>query len=237
MDHVDVDPKGIARRVAQAYGISRQAANRHLDALVDAGILDQAGQTRAREYALRRTSTVSRELRVTPVLSATRVWDEHVGPILAGDRPLVRDTCRGLFKELVDNAVAHAGASWISFEVMTTARQIDVNVRDDGRGIFAALAETLPAASAGDAATEFARRASARSMESPSARLVLLARSTEAFSIASSGVACTFDASDDSWSVIDDETAGLGTSISFRLKRIASRARADAVLMQPSSRR
>jgi hypothetical protein len=160
-----------------------------------------------------------------------------VGPILSGDRAIVRETGKGLFKELVDDAIARGGASWISFEVMTTARQVDVAVRDDARGIFDALMETLPAATARDAATEFVRRANYRSMEWPAARLVLLARSTEGFSIASSGVVCEFDVAQDAWSVRDDETALAETSVSFRLRRVASRARADQTLMDRTAHR
>jgi hypothetical protein len=83
LDHVGMDPSGIARRVAVAYGISRQAANCHLDALVGAGFLDQSGRTRARAYGLRRTALLTRELRVTPVLNARRVWEDHIEPVLS----------------------------------------------------------------------------------------------------------------------------------------------------------
>ncbi len=220
MDHVDDDPKGIARRVAQAYGISRQAANRHLDALVDAGVLDQAGYTRARAYALRRVSAVSREFRVTPVLNANRVWEEHAVPVLAGDRAMLRESCRGIFKELVDNALVHADASWISFELATTARQIDLAVSDDGRGIFVTLAETFGTATPRDAADELVRRA--RALPTPS-RLLLLARSSEAFSIASAGIMCEFDAVGDAWTIREDSSIGAGTTVACRLKRASAR--------------
>ncbi|MCI0452440.1 MAG: hypothetical protein L0Z51_08620 [Candidatus Latescibacteria bacterium] len=220
LDHVDADPKGIARRVAQAYGISRQAANRHLDALVQTGLLDEAGHTRARAYMLRRTSAFSREFRVTPVLSAVRVWNEHGAPVLAGDRAALREACRGIFKELLDNAVEHAGASWITFELATTAREIDFVVADDGRGAFVSLAEKLRVSTPREAAEEFARLAGARSMESPAIKLMLLARSTERFALLSSGVACEFDAAGDLWSVREAETVRAGTWVTCRLRRV-----------------
>ncbi|HXV13282.1 MAG TPA: hypothetical protein VEC56_03660 [Candidatus Krumholzibacteria bacterium] len=219
LDHVDGDPRGIARRVAQAYGISRQAANRHLDALVQTGLLDEAGHTRARSYALRRTSAVSREFRVTPVLGAERVWSEHAAPVLAGDRAALRDACRAVFKELLENAVAHAGASWITFELATTAREVDLTVSDDGRGVFVSLAEKLRVATPREAVEEFARLARMRSMESPAVKLMLLARGTERFTLASSGVSCEFDAARDLWSVREDEATRAGTSASCRFRR------------------
>jgi hypothetical protein len=66
-----------------AYGISRQAANRHLDTLVDSGVLEQEGATRSKKYRLRRSSLLNRELRVTPVLNPDRLWDDHIAPVLA----------------------------------------------------------------------------------------------------------------------------------------------------------
>ena len=234
VDHVDVDPKGIARRVAQAYGISRQAANRHLDALVMAGVLDQAGQTRARAYALRRTTSLSREFRVTPVLSADRVWGEHAVPLLAGDRAMVREACRGTFKELVENAIAHAGAQWISFELATTARQIDLTVVDDGRGAFVTLAEKLRIATPRGAAEEFVRRARARSMDSPGARLVLLARGVERFEMTSSGITCEFDAANDTWTVREDDRVSPGTTVTCEFRRVPSHAPRGAISTAPS---
>lgn len=238
LDHVDDDPRGIARRVAQAYGISRQAANRHLDALVGAGVLDESGHTRARAYALRRSSAVSRELRVTPVLSSSRVWADAIAPILAGDRAIVRETCRGIFKELVENAIRHAGASWISIELATSARQIDLAVTDDGRGIFSALAERFLVATPRGAAEEFARRAQLRSMDSPGARLTLLARGAESFAIASSGIVCEFEAANDLWIVRNSEEVLAGTTVSCRLKRSVSReGRIDEPIPSRVSRR
>lgn len=222
IEHVDDDPKGIARRVAQAYGISRQAANRHLDSLVDAGVLDQAGQTRARAYMLRRMAALSRELRVTPVLNPGRVWDDHVMPLLAGDRAMLRETCRGFFTEVIDNAIAHAGASWISFDLITTAREINLSVRDDGRGLFNSLADKLRASSPHAAAEVFVEHARARSSNGAGATLILLARGLDAFSIASFGAACEFDGASDTWSMVPSDVDS-GTRVTCRLQRTTPR--------------
>src|SRR5262245_60409030 len=109
-------PKSVARQVAQAYGISRQAANRHLDALVDSGLLEQEGATRSREYRLRRNSVLNREVRVTPVLNAERFWDDNLAPVMSHDPNRVRDLCRGAFAEVISNVLRHAQANWITLK-------------------------------------------------------------------------------------------------------------------------
>jgi hypothetical protein len=219
VDQVGDDPRGIARRVGQAYGISRQAANRHLDALVQAGILQQSGHTRARWYTLRRVSALMREFRVTPVLNPERVWGDHGATLLAHDRATVRETCHGAFLELVSNAIDHANASWVSFELTTSAREIDLVVADDGVGAFVSLATKLGAASPRDAAEELAQRARTQIIEPPVARLLLLARGAQTFALRSSGWSMEFDAATNDWVVRGDERAQTGTTVSFRARR------------------
>jgi hypothetical protein len=186
---------------------------------VEAGLLEQSGQTRARVYRLRRTSSLSRDLRVTPVLSPDRVWEDHVAPVLSSDAPGLRDLCRGAFGELVRNAVEHAGASWITFSFVNNARDIEVTVSDDGAGIFSMLQTSLRASSPRETATMIANLANARATDSPAARLVLLARNFGSFVIRSSGSAVRFDRDADAWTVDDDPAARQGTSITFRARR------------------
>lgn len=216
-----LNPLGLARRVAEAYGISRQAANRHLDLLVEAGLLEQTGQTRARAYRLRRTSSLAREVRVTPVLNPRRLWEDHIAPVLASDTAQTRDLCRGAFAELVQAAAERAGASWIQFSFANNARDIDVSVSDDGAPLFQLLQPPLGANSAREAAQLVANLANARAADSPATRLILLARHFHAFAIRSAGVVLAFTPQSAAWTVDDDDTARKGTAISFRLRRPA----------------
>jgi DNA-binding transcriptional ArsR family regulator len=219
LDRVADGPKSVARQVAQAYGISRQAANRHLDTLVEAGVLEEEGATRSREYRLRRMSLLNREVRVTPVLSADRLWDDHIAPVLASDRAAVRDLCRGAFGELIRNVIAHAQAQWIAVSFSATARHLDITVSDDGRGIFHRLAERVGLSDVHETAELMSRHANARSADFPAARLLLLARNFESFAISSSGVALAFDSMQDAWFLRDGDAPVPGTQVTLRLRR------------------
>jgi len=219
LDCVAGNPRSVARHVAQAYGISRQAANRHLDTLVEAGVLDQAGYTRSKEYRLRRTSLFNREIRVTPVLNPERLWDDNMAQVLGYDRREVRDLCRGAFGDILRNVIEHGQATWITVSFSMTARHIDASVGDDGRGFFNAVGERMGVAEPRECAMLLARHANARSTDFPAMRLTLLGRNFEWFAIASSGVVLTFDAAENAWSVKDDAKTREGTWISLRLKR------------------
>lgn len=210
--------RGLARQIAEAYGISRQAANRHLDTLVDAGLLEQSGRTKARTYRLRR-SLITREFRVTPVLKPDRVWDDHLEALVHADRPEVRELCRTAFGELLRNAMAHADASWITFSFSNTARDITLSVADDGRGFFATIAPRLGGRSPRDTATMIARLSGARASDSPAARLALLVRRFETAEIGANGVVLAFDRRRDAWSVEDAAAPDRGTTVRVTLRR------------------
>ncbi len=219
LDQAAMNPRGLARRIAEAYGISRQAANRHLDLLVETGLLEQSGQTRARTYRLRRTSSLSREVRVTPVLNAERLWEDHIAAILSGDTPSVRDVCRGAFSELVHSAAGHRGAAWIQFSFASTARDIDIAIADDGDGIFHELIGTLGASSPRESAEMLANLANARSSDSPLIRLVLVARSFGSFHIRSGGITLGRSEPSGMWNVTDEDSGVKGTLVSLRMRR------------------
>jgi DNA-binding transcriptional ArsR family regulator len=231
LDRVADDPRSVARQVATAYGISRQAANRHLDTLVEAGVLEEEGATRSREYRLRRMSLLNREVRVTPVLNADRLWDDHIAPVLTHDRAAVRDLCRNAFGEVIRNVIAHAHAQWINVAFEMTARSIEVSVVDDGRGIFNRLAERVGLVDVHEAAELMSRHANARSTDFPAARLTLLGRNFESFVIASSGVSLTYYAATDSWSIAKTDSPKSGTRISMRLCR-AEKLRGAALMAE-----
>jgi DNA-binding transcriptional ArsR family regulator len=237
LDCVSDHPKSVARQVAQAYGISRQAANRHLDALVDAGVLEQEGATRSREYRLRRMSLLNRELRVTPVLNAERLWDDHIAPVLASDRDSVRDLCRGAFGELIRNVVAHSQAQWITVSFAATARHIDITVGDDGRGIFARLAQRVGLSDPHETAELMSRHANARSADFPATRLLLLARNFDSFVISSAGVSLAFDAAEEAWFLREDEAVSPGTRVALRLRRARNNAETRSAHATASARK
>ena len=219
LDCVAENPRSVARQVAQAYGISRQAANRHLDALVDEGALEQTGQTRSREYHLRRESLLNREVRVTPVLNPDRLWDDHIAPVLASDPASVRDLCRGAFGEVIRNVIRHAHASWITVKFEMTARHVEILVEDDGGGIFHRLAERTGGADTRATASEMLRHANERSNGFPASRLLLLGRNFEWFAISSAGVSLTYYSATDAWSLANSEAPAVGTRIALRLSR------------------
>src|SRR4051794_28819506 len=76
------DGHRVGTRLAQAVGISRQAANGYLQALVREGLVDAEGTTRARYYTLKVLAEVERRY-PRAGLQEDLVWRELIAPAVA----------------------------------------------------------------------------------------------------------------------------------------------------------
>src|SRR5680860_347376 len=74
LQHVLEHPRDIARVTAEHFGISRQAANKHLKRLLDEGKLVASGATRNRSYEPAILAKEAFTLKVSPKLAEDRVW-------------------------------------------------------------------------------------------------------------------------------------------------------------------
>ena len=125
------------REVAQALGISRQAAHRHLRALVDAGELAPQGAGRGAHYV----AGVAAPLELTFATSGLReeqVWADLLdrSPLLSGVGPVAHDVLQYASTELLNNAIDHAGSDDVTIRVEETGDRVVLEVEDRGEGIF-----------------------------------------------------------------------------------------------------
>ena len=141
--NVSAHPRDIASLTGKTFNISRQAVNRHLHALTESGAIEATGQTRSREYRLRTTGTMSKVLRITPVLEEDLAWREYLAPHLADAPQNVREICYYGFTEVINNVLSHAGAKRLSLAMTRTANGVSFSVTDDGDGVFASVAVAL----------------------------------------------------------------------------------------------
>jgi anti-sigma regulatory factor (Ser/Thr protein kinase) len=133
-----------AALLAERVGISRQAAHRHLAALVRAGTLSPEGKGPATHYVRSERLPYEKkyslsglaEDRVLSELSASAAQLQNLG-----------DNVRGILDyvltELVNNAIDHSSGKSVRVRLSKTPASISLEVRDDGVGIFRHLREGL----------------------------------------------------------------------------------------------
>lgn len=87
------EPRNVAARLAQAMGVSRQAASARLFRAVKAGLMARTGQGAGVRYALS-TQTEVRQRYPRAGLSEDRVWQQLLAPLVADLPENVRDVWR-----------------------------------------------------------------------------------------------------------------------------------------------
>jgi anti-sigma regulatory factor (Ser/Thr protein kinase) len=133
-----------AARLAQRAGISRQAAHRHLAALVEAGVLSPQGRGPATRYVTSERLPYEKTYTLSG-LTEDRVWDElsTSAPQLQNLRGNVRRILTYVVTELINNAIDHSSGKSVRVRLVKTPTSIALEIRDDGVGIFRRLREGL----------------------------------------------------------------------------------------------
>jgi len=132
----------VTKIVAEKFGISRQAVNRHMKALIEEGLVKAKGSTRNREYEL----AILEELGFEETLEGLEehiVWEEKVKPFLAGLPQNAIDNWEYAFTEILNNAIDHSESESVGINLRKTAAGVKIGIMDSGIGIFRKISTEL----------------------------------------------------------------------------------------------
>lgn len=134
--------KSVSEKLANALGISRQAASTRLRKAVTSGLIVKHGVGRGVEYTLAELRRVHQEYD-RKGLREDVVWSSLFAPLVRDLPDNVRDIWRYGFTEMVNNAIDHSGANTISIWGVRNALYTQAWVADDGEGIFNKIQKAL----------------------------------------------------------------------------------------------
>jgi anti-sigma regulatory factor (Ser/Thr protein kinase) len=147
-----------AGEVAGSVGVSRQAAHRHLAALVREGVLQTQGQGRSVKYRAAGSLPLVRRY-PRGVIAEDRVFSD----LVAGNETLaaLSDAARSIFHyaftEMLNNAIEHSDSKEIEVRFERVTRGLAFEIVDEGVGIFAHLRKELGLASDIEALEELSK--------------------------------------------------------------------------------
>jgi biotin operon repressor len=117
LENVEAHPNEIATLAAQEFSVTRQAINKHIQALVEQKALSVEGSTRNKSYHLRPLMQWANNYALTNPLEEDRVWDADIKSLVA-DLP---DNVRGIwyygFTEMLNNAIDHSSGNSVLIQV------------------------------------------------------------------------------------------------------------------------
>lgn len=134
--------KSVSEKLANALGISRQAASARLRKAIVEGLIVKHGVGRGVEYTLTELRRVHQEYD-RKGLREDVVWSSLFAPLVRDLPDNVRDIWRYGFTEMVNNAIDHSGAHTISIWGVRNALYTQAWVADDGEGIFNKIQKAL----------------------------------------------------------------------------------------------
>lgn len=132
------------RDLSDFLGISRQALNKHLKALIENGDVVKEGETRGAVYAIAVTAKPRKRIRKRYALHGLeedKVFSEIalLSHLRADLRENVFDIARYAFTEILNNAIEHSYSEVGDIEVMTDQYNCSFTIRDYGIGIFSSI--------------------------------------------------------------------------------------------------
>src|SRR4030043_755871 len=136
IEQVEKSSQDIVRLTSKRFAISRQAANRHIHALIGNGLIIAEGSTRQRKYKLKPIIDKTFHFTVSKDLQEHIIWQNYIRPLLDKITPNILDICHYGFTELVNNVVDHSAGTMMTVTVVQTAINIRLSILDNGVGIF-----------------------------------------------------------------------------------------------------
>jgi hypothetical protein len=127
-------PDGVATMAGRRFGITRQAVNRHVKALIDAGLLRVEGRTQGTTYVA--LAKKRQETFLVAGLQEHEVWDSLASPVLSDLNENVHGICHYGFTEMLNNVIDHSESERVLIDVARTPKEIEINLHDFGVGIF-----------------------------------------------------------------------------------------------------
>lgn len=219
LENVSEHPAEIVSKTVSAFGISRQAAHRHVKKLVSEGLLVATGRTRSRTYELGTLSEEYVELRISPDMSEDRVWREQVRPLLENLPPNVKDICHYGFTEMMNNVIEHSEGTAVLVTVERNAIAVVMGVLDDGVGIFKKIKNELNLDDERHAILELSKGKLTTDPERHTGEGVFFtSRMFDLFCVQSGGLFFSHSAAGSDWFLERANTNIKGTNISMRIE-------------------
>jgi STAS-like domain of unknown function (DUF4325) len=140
---VDFDGRDIARRLQERFGITRQAASKHIGRMVENGDLKIVdGTHKPFTYHVPSIVLVSEEMSLKG-LSEDKVWYDLMASYFESQPQNIRDIAAFGFTEMVNNALDHSGGDTLKCKLRVSGAMITLSVADNGIGIFDKIQQAL----------------------------------------------------------------------------------------------
>lgn len=143
LSHIEAHPRNITRLAFEKFNISPQAVRKHLQALLNDGLIHASGATRDRQYSLVILDELELSIPISEELAEDVIWRKEIRPKFEGVETNVIHICQYGFTVMVNNVLDHSEGRILSLRYRRTAAYIELVIADDGVGIFNKISRIL----------------------------------------------------------------------------------------------
>lgn len=224
ISNVQRHPSDIPAVTAARFDITRQAVNLHIRNLIEGGAITAEGSTRARVYKLAELQRWSATHMLAEGLAESEIWNAEVRPLLQTLPDNVIDLWHYGFTELFNNVIDHSDAESVRVALSRTAATTEMNITDDGVGIFRKIQRALNLADERHAVLELAKGKFTTDPSKHSGEGIFFSsRMFDQFNILSGGVYFSHEFDDEEDWIIEPRAPASGTLVQMSLNNHTSR--------------
>ena len=157
LNNISLHQKDIIYTAINQFGISRQAALKHMNALIDDKKVMAYGKTRDRRYKLIPQVNFNKTLRIDSNFNSYEVTQKQILIHLESLSKNIFQICEYSIEALVNNIVDHANASSLYVKLFLTYSDFHIIISDNGSGLFENIKSKLDLPTIQSAAIEIAK--------------------------------------------------------------------------------
>ncbi|MBM4284470.1 MAG: DUF4325 domain-containing protein [Deltaproteobacteria bacterium] len=143
LEQIRRHPKNLVSLIEKRFNLTRQAVHRHLQKMIEEGLIIAEGSTRLRQYHLKPIIEKEKFIVISKDLKEDVLWRQEVLPVLGGIPKNVLDICHYGFTEMFNNVLDHSMAKHATISLCYTVVDIKIEIFDDGVGIFKKIQKEL----------------------------------------------------------------------------------------------
>lgn len=227
LGNVASHPRDIVAVTMGQFGMSRQAVNRHVRALVTEGRLLSEGSTSDRSYSLPSRPEFALTLPVLG-LEEDRVWIETFDPMLRDLPANVYGICQHGFTEMLNNVIDHSGSETVRVTCRRDGGRVELGVLDLGVGVFRKIKEALGLEDELRALLELAKgKLTTAPSEHSGEGIFFTSRAFDLFSLLSGELFFQHDAEQGDWLIEHKDDGREGTVVRMVIAEDSSRRLID----------
>lgn len=140
LENIETDASGVVALTVKKFGISRQAVHKHIRYLIEQRALIRKKNG---HYELGPKEEWGTSIAVNPNLSEDVIWRQEIMPHLG----ILPDNAISIwqygFTEMFNNVIDHSEGKNASVSIKKTAHSIEMNILDNGVGIFTKIKRAM----------------------------------------------------------------------------------------------